>query len=157
MSGISERGHNQTGWDSITNPALHSLWEQAFLTTSHLEVCCVISSGMLLFTWRQEQARGRQIIDGQIKSERGKHRPGGHFGHIYKTVMRHSQFTWQIPSATLYSEWRAVGLKLQQEEGGGGKHPLKEMRLTWCCKEIRWRCEKDTFQIPCWRDWMCQL
>lgn len=116
--------------------------------TLQFAVCSVISSGKLLFPWQQEQARGRQNIDREIKREWGKYRPGGHFGHIYKTVMRHSQFTLQTLSATpLSSELRAVGLKLQKERREK-KQTLKEMRLTltWCCKEIRWQCEKDTLK-----------
>lgn len=130
--------------------------------TLQFAVCSVISSGKLLFPWQQEQARGRQNTDREIKREWGKYRPGGHFGHIYKTVMRHSQFTWQILSAIpLYAEWRAVGLKLQRERRRKKKKTTfkrDEINIvSWRCKEIRWQCEKDTLKIPCWRDWMCQL
>lgn len=169
MSGILRKSGTQIrqgGTPSLASQIQHCIHYDSEHSSPHptlqFAVCSVISSGKLLFPWQRVRTRRRQNTDREkIKSEWGKYRPGGHFGHIHKTVMRHSQLTWQILSATpLCTEWRAVGLKLPREKKRGGeekKQRLKQMRLTWCCKEIRWRCEKDTLNTPRWRDWMCQL
>lgn len=152
MSGISRKSGTQIsqgGTPSLASQIRRCIHYESEHSSPHptlqFAVCSVISSSKLLFPWQRVRARRRQNTDREkIKSEWGKYRPGGHFGHIHKTVMRHSQLTWQILSATpLRTEWRAVGLKLQTEKRWG-----ERKKTTFKTDEINMVLQRD--QVTVW-------